>query len=598
MRLLAFMAALIAVTASVAWARPMKVELEQTPEGWRLLRGDEPFDIKGVGGDGDKQLLADVGGNSFRTWGVGDDTQAQLDEAHRLGLAVTLGIWLGHERHGFDYEDPAQVAAQFDKAREAVLKYKDHPALLMWGVGNEMEGYESGDDPAIWKAVNDIAAMIHELDPNHPTMTVVAEIGGQRVQSIHRLAPEIDVVGINSYAGAASIPQRYRAAGGTRPYVVTEYGPPGTWEVGRNDWGVVNEPTSTAKAESYLKTYHALAADEALCLGSYAFTWGAKQETTATWFGMLLPDGSRLAAVDALGEAWTGRPPANRVPRVEPLEVVTGDRVLPGAAVRVNLSASDPEGDPMETTWVLSAEPTEYSVGGDRAPSPPTFPGAIVTADAQGAELRMPDQPGKYRLFVFVRDDHGGAAVANVPLLVEGRAADEGPAGQATDLPLTVYGDGNAAGPYIPSGYMGDTAAIKMDEKSTIQPHAGGHCLRVLFENPAGWGGVAWQDPANDWGDKPGGYDLTGAKTLSFWARGDKGGERVKVGYGLIGPDKPFPDTARDEREVTLGKDWKRYTFDLAGKDLSRIKTGFFWVVAGQGAPVTFYLDDIRYEGP
>jgi hypothetical protein len=31
--------------------------------------------------------------------------------------------------------------------------------------------------------------------------------------------------------------------------------------------------------------------------------------------------------------------------------------------------------------------------------------------------VRLPAQAGGYRLFVTVRDDHNGAAVANVPLL-------------------------------------------------------------------------------------------------------------------------------------------------------------------------------------
>gem|GEM_PF-6635581 len=35
---------------------------------------------------------------------------------------------------------------------------------------------------------------------------------------------------------------------------------------------------------------------------------------------------------------------------------------------------------------------------------------------------------------------------------------------------------------------------------------------------------------------------------------------------------------------------------DLKGKDLSQIKTGFTWVVGAKGQPVTFFLDDIRFE--
>ena len=48
---------------------------------------------------------------------------------------------------------------------------------------------------------------------------------------------------------------------------------------------------------------------------------------------------------------------------------------------------------------------------------------------------------------------------------------------------------------------------------------------------------------------------------------------------------------------VILTKEWKQYTIPLDGKDLSRIKTGF-WFVSGPtaGAPTTFYLDDIVFS--
>ena len=74
--------------------------------------------------------------------------------------------------------------------------------MLIWGIGNEMEGFDSGDDPAIWSAVNEVAAMVKELDPLHPTMTVTAEIGGGRVMSVRDRCPAIDIHGIISYGGA------------------------------------------------------------------------------------------------------------------------------------------------------------------------------------------------------------------------------------------------------------------------------------------------------------------------------------------------------------------------------------------------------------
>ena len=84
---------------------------------------------------------------------------------------------------------------------------------------------------------------------------------------------------------------------------------------------------------------------------------------------------------------------------------------------------------------------------------------------------------------------------------------------------------------------------------------------------------------------------------LTFWARGASGGEVVTFQFGLLGKDKTYSDSASGKLDrVTLTQTWKRYTLDLKGQDLSRIKTGFCWVVAATGQPVTFSLDDIRYE--
>lgn len=574
--------------------KPAVVRVVAEGEGFRLERDGKPYFIKGGGGDGPLKALAEAGGNSVRTWGV-EKAGAVLDEARKLGLTVTVGIWLGHERQGFNYNDADQVAKQYDEARRAILRYKDHPALLMWGLGNEMEGDGKADNAAIYSAINNLAGMAKSLDPNHPTMTVLAEIGGDKVKNVHRLCPDVDVVGINSYAGAASIPARYKAAGGTKPYVVTEFGPPGQWESEKTPWGAAPELTSTRKAATYREVYKKAIAGQPLCLGSYAFAWGSKQEATATWFGLFLPDGSRTGAIDALTEVWSGKPPANLCPTVGPIKLEGPAKVDPGAIVKAAIEAKDPEGAPLKVRWVLQQEGS-YGVGGDAEAVPATFAGAIRKADAPEVEVMMPKGGGGYRLYAFVHDDRNNAATANVPLFVNGPVAQV-PARKAK-LPLVVYDEaGGEKPPYAPSGYMGNTKAIKIVEDCPDDPHAGKTCLRVEFGAKDGWGGVAWQDPANDWGDAPGGFDLDGAKRLSFWARGEHGGEVVNFALGILGRDKKFPDSASGKVEkVVLTPEWTRYTIDLAGKDLSRIKTGFSWTLAADGRPVAFFLDDIRFE--
>lgn len=179
------------------------VTLKQVDNQWQLFRDGQPYYIQGAGGEGSFELLKQCGGNSGRLWGVGENTRSRLDEAHRLGLSVAVGIWLEHERLGLiDYTDEKLVAEQFDLVIEAVNMFKDHPAVLVWGLGNEMEGYGDGDDPNIWNHVEKLAKKIKEIDPNHPTMTVIAEIGGNKIPAIHSMCPSLDIIGINSYGGA------------------------------------------------------------------------------------------------------------------------------------------------------------------------------------------------------------------------------------------------------------------------------------------------------------------------------------------------------------------------------------------------------------
>ena len=571
-----------------------QVEVVETDGQFELRRGGSPYFIKGVGGDGSLEEFARAGGNSIRLWGVGGLGE-KLDAAQELGLTVTAGIWLGQVRQGFDWSNAESLIKQREHVRAAVEKFKDHPALLIWCLGNEMEDPEGGNG-AVWSEIDSLAAMVKASDPGHPVMTVVAEIGGQKVPNLHKLCPHIDIVGINSYAGAASLGKRYRELGGSKPYILTEFGPPGIWEIGKDEIGAYPELTSTEKGEAYRRSYAgAVSGNPDFCLGSYAFLWGGKQEVTATWFSMLLPDGTQLAAAQTMGELWSGKKSANACPRIESL-AIPGSRVgKPGEVLIATLSAGDPEGDALDVTWVLQQDPAQYGTGGDAEAVPPTFPEAIVESSPISAKVKLPAGGGFYRLFAYVRDGKGGGAVANVPLKVD--APVDVPSGAPAELPLVVFDEADTPQRYIPAGWMGDTKSIRVEPAHRDNPKQGEICMRCDFTSGEGWGGVVWQSPANDWGDRAGGYDLSGAKTLSFWARGEKGGETLSCSFGIIGADKPFHDTATGALEkITLTTEWQEFKIPVAGKDLSRIKSAFSWSIAGSGAPSTFYLDAIRWE--
>ncbi len=570
---------------------PSRVQIESADGGYRLLRNGAPYFVKGAGGSTQLKQLVTAGGNSIRTWTT-DGQQDLLDRAHGLGLTVTLGFWLGHERHGFRYDDAKAVWQQREKAREAVLAYKDHPALLAWCVGNEMEG--AGENPAIWYAVNDVARMMKELDPNHPTMVVIAELGRSKVRNIHRFCPDIDIVGINSYGGLQSLAKRYAEQGGTKPFMATEFGPVGQWETGKAEWGAPHEMTSTEKAAFALEGYRKSILNQPLCLGSYVFVWGHKQEATATWFGMFLPDGSRLAMVEAMTDVWGGTLPAGRCPVLDRVSLDRMKGLKPGDTIKADVVTSDPDGDPIEVEWVLRRESGMYNTGGDAQAAMPDFPDAVKPTGDRTAQVTIPESGGAYRVFAYIRDGKGNAAVANVPIHVEGEVL--APKLKAVDVPFYVYREAHNPAPYAPSGYMGNTGAITMEMACKEQPFAGEYCLKVTYGAADQWGGVVWQSPPDDWGERPGGFDLTRASHLEFWAKGETGAEVVTFGFGLLDAKAKYPDSAKSElKNVQLGTDWKRFRIPLAGKDLSRIKTGFYWTLAANGRPVTFCLDDVRF---
>ncbi|MEJ2128188.1 MAG: glycoside hydrolase family 2 TIM barrel-domain containing protein [Woeseiaceae bacterium] len=582
-------AAWLCLVAVAGHAEPVPVELRQVDGNWQLLRGGEPYQIRGAGGSGPLDLLAAAGANSVRTWKA-DNIGPLLDEAHALGMTVTVGIWLEHERHGFDYSDKRQVQEQLEEAREAVLRYKDHPALLLWGVGNEMEEYASGDDPRIWAAVNDVAEMIKELDPHHPTMTVTAEVGGGRIDMVHNHTPAIDIHGINTYGGAASLAQRMREGGASKPYVITEFGPAGPWEMPKTDWGAPYEQTSTEKGDYYRQAYQKAVLDNpGMALGAYAFLWGNKMEGTATWFGMFLDDGSRLAPYDVMSELWSGEPPDDLAPTIGRVTVEGATAVDPGTEIVATTSVADPEGEPVSLRWVLRPESGDYFTGGDFRPAMRDIEGAVLEAAGGTARVRLPENPGAYRLFAYASDPAGNAATANIPLLVKGEPGIQ--------FPISVYEERFAGMPWTPTGVMGNSGSLTIDGDSTESVFEGARAIRMHYSGRRGWAGVAWQHPANNWGDMDGGFDLTGASALEFWVRGESGGEKASFGVGLLDKKTDYPDSVIVKtRMIELGSEWKKFRIGFQeGDDLSSLKVAFVVTLEGQRSPVTIYLDSIRF---
>ncbi|MFN3939268.1 MAG: glycoside hydrolase family 2 TIM barrel-domain containing protein, partial [Chitinophagales bacterium] len=326
------------------------------------------------------------------------------------------------ERHGFDYDNKEKIAQQLQTFRGEVEKYKDHPALLAWAVGNEVDLFYTNTN--VWYAVNDIAAMIHEIDPNHPTVTVTAGYDTAETRLIIERAPHIDIYGINTYGDIGIVYDNIRTTKWDKPYIISEWGPNGHWEVQKTAWGVPVEQSSTEKAESYKQRYlQSIQRDTEKCIGSYVFLWGQKQETTSTWYGLFDETGAVSQAINELEKLWTGRTPKNSAPVMHALTLhnqVKGDTILLEAnnTYFASVDVTDPDGDKLKFKWEVIFESQDIKSGGDAETKPASVKGLSMRKMGNEIRFRAPAAEGAYRLFFYAYDGQGNYAYQNIPFYV------------------------------------------------------------------------------------------------------------------------------------------------------------------------------------
>ena len=408
--------------------KPSKVELKKQPQNYQLSVDGNPFYIKGAGLElGSIKSLADYGGNAFRTWRVDNGEKSGLeilDEAQRYGLMVCMGLDVARERHGFDYSDKQAVAQQLAAIEQDILALKDHPALLMWGIGNELNLRHS--NPKVWNAVDDISKMIHRLDPNHPTTTMLAGAEPEVIKLVVARCPDLDLLSFQLYGEIDQLPDYLSQSGFSGAYTVSEWGATGHWESACTDWDRPFEANSSVKAGCYQQRYiDYIAADRRQCLGSFVFLWGQKQERTPTWYGVFLEQGQHTESAQVMGTLWTSQAPEQPVARLLSLDIeglqapasiyLTEQK---NYAARVTVDYQQPE--TLSYHWELLKEVDKKleSDGGDFEPRPETVWHQRGDSSLDRVEFPAP-APGEYRLFVLVVDSHGGAATANLPVLVE-----------------------------------------------------------------------------------------------------------------------------------------------------------------------------------
>ena len=404
------------------YSQVSKVEVSTNTQGnFELLKNGIPYYIKGAGAKDHFDLLVNSGANSIRIWST--NNSSLLDSAHQHGLTVTLGLHVRPERSGMDYNNEYAVKGQIEKLKNEVLKYKDHPALLVWGIGNEVDLKYSNFK--VWETIEILAKFIKEVDPNHPTMTVIAGVDPSKAYYIKKYCPSVDILGLNVYGSIENAGANLRKFNWDKPYIVTEWGVNGPFEAKTTSWKAKVEPPNGFKADQRLRRYQELIVkDKERCLGSYCFLWGQKQESTATWHGMFLKNGNPTEAVDVMHYCWKGEWPNSRAPSIRDISLENigwrKDHIIePSRQATVKIEYSKYNNKKVYIEYVLYPEAFSNKIGGDIQKSPDPIPFEIVRQTENELIFISPKKKGAYRLFAFVKNDKGQSSVANIPFLIQ-----------------------------------------------------------------------------------------------------------------------------------------------------------------------------------
>lgn len=418
---------------------PSVVKIMKQGNQYSLNVNGQPYDVKGVGlgyKNGERALaLKQAGGNSFRTWEL-THIEQELATAQKLGLMIAVGIATGKELLGFDYNDEKAVAEQFKQVTAAIEKYKNHPNVLLWVIGNEQNllfddaGKLKDVNPKVYAAMGDIIDYIHKNDPNHPATFSLAGANPKHIAQVLKYAPNIDILSVQLYGDLATLPDSIMTSNVDKPYMVTEFGPVGHWELPTTEWGREIEEPSALKATGMAKRMQDNIIDDKTgkVIGSFAFFWGQKQERTPTWYGMFNESGEQTARVDELTRMWTGQYPNNRAPLSRSITIngkhpVENVRLKPSQSATIKVKVTDPDNDVLTHEWVLMKEVQTRSQGGHFEAKPAALALKIMNTNIQDGYVEMtfsaPEESGDYRLFNYAHDGKNKVGNANIPFIVE-----------------------------------------------------------------------------------------------------------------------------------------------------------------------------------
>lgn len=393
----------------------------------------EPFYIKGVCKSDGMEAIYEAGGNTVRTYSAtisGGATKAALDKAEKLGMKVVLCVDMPKEKNGFTYSDNYDdfINGSFENIKKQTDYFKNHPALLMWDVGNEIDTVNCS--PEVYSAINEVAEYIKAVDPYHPITTVHAGSSPSKIRAVRLYAPCIDVVSANIYSGINNTHKNIITdAAWQGPYMITEYSinqPSEELKLKKGvNWvfedTVIEKPDLEKGREYYDRYMNCIYANKSHCLGSFAFAAYDTYRGTHTWYNIFLENDLKKTPVyDALYYAWSGRKRANTAPTVNSIMInnIKGSQSIvieKGSSAVIDINAVDENNDAL--TYKLEVRKSDN----DTLTEP--LPYVTFETDKENTSRiiasNLPNDDGVYRLFVYAYDGNENIGYGNVPFMIK-----------------------------------------------------------------------------------------------------------------------------------------------------------------------------------
>ncbi|GAA1941323.1 discoidin domain-containing protein [Agromyces allii] len=401
---------------------PSVVKVAGGNGNWSLQVNGKPYTVKGFTwgpsfAEADTYMpgLTGMGANTTRTWGTGADTKTLLDSAARNGVRVINGFWLlpgGGPGSGgcINYTtDATYKSTTKADILNWVNVYKAHPATLMWSVGNEsLLGLQNCFSGAVLEAernayaafVNEVAVAIKQIDPNHPVTSTDAWTGSWPYYKAN--TPALDLLAVNSYGDVCNIRETWEDGGYNWPYIVTEGGAAGEWEVPDDANGVPDEPTDIEKGEALRDSWRCISEHKGVGLGATFFHYGLEGDFGGVWFNVN-PGGNKRLGYYTVADMWNGSAAGgNTPPRISSMSIPGSGSIVAGQPFTFNLSVTDPDGDALKYVTFFNSKYIDGNGGVQYVEHQRSGDAITVVA---------PQKLGVWKAYVFVEDGKGNVGV-------------------------------------------------------------------------------------------------------------------------------------------------------------------------------------------